>query len=97
MPWVIERARVGDLFGTYWEFGHVVVEGDRIALAGPGPAPAVPGAEVLDAGGRLLTPGLVNAHAHLYSALARGIPLRRFDPTSFGEILEQLWWKLDRA
>ncbi|QAA76149.1 MAG: Previously annotated as SsnA protein [Candidatus Bipolaricaulis sibiricus] len=97
MAQVITSARVGDLFGTYWESGHLVVEGDRIARAGPGPAPAVPGAEVVDAGGRLVTPGLVNAHAHLYSALARGVPLRRFDPTSFGEILEQLWWKLDRA
>lgn len=97
MMHVITGARVGDLFGTYWESGHVVLEGDRIARAGPGPAPDVPGAEVLDAGGRLVTPGLVNAHAHLYSALARGIPLRRFDPTSFREILEQLWWKLDRA
>ncbi len=97
MALVIENARVGDLFGTYWEQGHVVVEGDRIARAGPGPAPALPGAAVLDAGGRLVTPGLVNAHAHLYSALARGIPLQRFDPTSFREILEQLWWKLDRA
>ena len=97
MAQVITGARVGDLFGTYWESGHVVVEGDRIARAGPGAAPDVPGADVLDVGGRLVTPGLVNAHAHLYSALARGIPLRRFDPTSFGEILEQLWWKLDRA
>jgi len=97
MAQVITGARVGDLFGTYWESGHIVVEDDRIARAGPGPAPDVPGAEVLNAGGRLVTPGLVNAHAHLYSALARGIPLKRFDPTSFGEILEQLWWKLDRA
>lgn len=97
MAQVITGARVGDLFGTYWENGHIVLEGDRIACAGPGPAPDVPGAEVLDADGRLVTPGLVNAHAHLYSALARGIPLKRFDPNSFGEILEQLWWKLDRA
>lgn len=97
MAQLITKARVGDLFGTYWENGHVVVDGDRIARAGPGPAPDVPGAEVWDVGGRLVTPGLVNAHAHLYSALARGVPLKRFAPTSFGEILEQLWWKLDRA
>lgn len=97
MPQLITKARVGDLFGTYWENGHIVLEGDRIARVGPGPAPDVPGAEVWDAGGRLVTPGLVNAHAHLYSSLARGIPLSRFAPTSFREILEQLWWKLDRA
>jgi len=97
MALVIERARIADLWGTYHESGYVVVEGERIVAAGPGPAPDVPGAQRLDADGRLLTPGLVNAHAHLYSALARGVPLKRFDPTSFREILEQLWWKLDRA
>lgn len=94
---VIRGARIGDLWGTYLETGYLVIEGDRIAEVGSGPVPDVPGAEVWDAGERLVTPGLVNAHAHLYSALARGIPLRRFAPTSFGEILEQLWWKLDRA
>lgn len=97
MALVIERGRIADLYGMYHESGHVVVDGGRIAAAGPGPAPDMPGAQRLDADGRLVTPGLVNAHAHLYSSLARGIPLRRFDPTSFGEILEQLWWKLDRA
>jgi putative selenium metabolism protein SsnA len=97
MALIIERARIADLSGTYHEAGHVVVEGGRIAGVGPGPAPDVAGARRLDADGRLLTPGLVNAHAHLYSSLARGIPLARFDPTSFREILEQLWWRLDRA
>lgn len=97
MALIIERARIADLFGTHHEVGHVVVEGERIATAGPGPAPEIADAARIDAGGRLLTPGFVNAHTHLYSSLARGIPLSRFAPTSFGEILEQLWWKLDRA
>ncbi len=97
MALIIERARVADLFGTYHEMGHVLTEGGRIAAVGPGPAPEAAGAARIDAGGRLLTPGFVNAHAHLYSSLARGIPLQRFDPSSFREILEQLWWKLDRA
>ncbi|HEU68377.1 MAG TPA: putative aminohydrolase SsnA [Candidatus Acetothermia bacterium] len=97
MALIIERARVADLFGQYHEMGHVLVEGGRIAAAGPGQAPEVAGAERIDAGGRLLTPGFINAHAHLYSTLARGVPLPRFSPHSFREILEQLWWKLDRA
>lgn len=97
MALVIERARIADLWGTYHESGHVVVEGGRIVAVGSGPAPDVPGAQRLDADGRLLTPGLINAHAHLYSSLARGIPLPSFSPKVFREILEQLWWKLDRA
>jgi cytosine/adenosine deaminase-related metal-dependent hydrolase len=43
------------------------------------------------------TPGLVCAHHHLYSALARGMPAPAVQPTTFGEILEQIWWRLDAA
>jgi cytosine/adenosine deaminase-related metal-dependent hydrolase len=43
------------------------------------------------------TPGLVCAHHHLYSALARGMPPPPKEPTSFREILENVWWRLDRA
>lgn len=44
-----------------------------------------------------ITPGLVCAHHHIYSALARGMPAPPRTPTSFGEILEQVWWRLDTA
>ena len=44
-----------------------------------------------------VTPGLVCAHHHLYSALARGMPSPPRTPTSFREILEQVWWRLDAA
>ena len=43
------------------------------------------------------TPGLVCAHHHLYSALARGMPAPPGTPTSFLEILELVWWRLDVA
>ena len=43
------------------------------------------------------TPGLVCAHHHLYSALARGMPAPPATPHDFGEILEQIWWRLDTA
>ena len=43
------------------------------------------------------TPGMVCAHHHLYSALARGMPAPPKQPTGFGEILEQVWWRLDTA
>jgi cytosine/adenosine deaminase-related metal-dependent hydrolase len=43
------------------------------------------------------TPGLVCAHHHLYSTLARGMPAPPHTPASFPEILEQVWWRLDRA
>ncbi len=43
------------------------------------------------------TPGMVCAHHHLYSTLARGMPAPPATPTSFLEILEQVWWRLDTA
>jgi len=43
------------------------------------------------------TPGLVCAHHHLYSALARGMPAPPRTPTSFLQVLEQIWWRLDTA
>ena len=43
------------------------------------------------------TPGLVCAHHHLYSALARGMPAPPRTPSKFLDILELVWWRLDRA
>ncbi|MFQ5557356.1 MAG: amidohydrolase family protein [Acidimicrobiales bacterium] len=43
------------------------------------------------------TPGMVCAHHHLYSTLARGMPAPPRTPTGFLEILELVWWRLDRV
>jgi cytosine/adenosine deaminase-related metal-dependent hydrolase len=43
------------------------------------------------------TPGLVCAHHHLYSVLARGMPAPPSTPHDFAQILEQIWWRLDAA
>jgi putative selenium metabolism protein SsnA len=51
----------------------------------------------VDAGGRLLMPALINCHTHLYSTLARGMSLPGRPPRNFPQILEKLWWRLDRS
>ena len=43
------------------------------------------------------TPGMVCAHHHIYSALARGMPAPPMIPRTFRQILEQIWWRLDTA
>ena len=53
--------------------------------------------DVIDAGGRLLMPALINCHSHLYSTLARGIALEGEPPENFPQILSKLWWRLDLA
>jgi len=74
----------------------VIIEGERIAEV-VSTARKKEGDIRLAASGRLVTPGLVNAHTHIYSALARGISLKDPPPTNFIENLERLWWRLDRA
>ena len=69
------------------------IEGERIAERGRD----LGGGEAADLSGCLVLPGLVNAHTHLYSALARGMPWPSPPPRNFIEILEKVWWKLDRA
>ncbi len=55
------------------------------------------GEETIDLGGKIILPGLVCGHTHLYSALARGMPAPPRAPRNFEEILELVWWRLDRA
>jgi len=55
------------------------------------------GGETLDCGGKLVTKSFAVAHHHIYSALARGMPSPPRAPTSFVEILELIWWRLDKA
>jgi putative selenium metabolism protein SsnA len=74
--------------------GDVLVEGERVAGVG---AAHTLGAERIDCGGCLVIPGNVCAHHHLYSALARGMPYGLEPPEDFVQILQRVWWRLDRA
>ncbi|MEP7199332.1 MAG: putative aminohydrolase SsnA [Chloroflexota bacterium] len=53
--------------------------------------------ETLDARGQLVMPANICSHTHFYGAFARGMALRGEPPQNFVEILEKLWWRLDRA
>ena len=55
------------------------------------------GDERIDCTGCLVIPGNVCAHHHLYSAFARGMPYRLEPPESFVQILQRVWWRVDRA
>ncbi len=72
----------------------LVLDGDLIHAVG---ADLPPSAHRLDCTGAIILPGLVCAHTHLYSALARGMPPPSLPPENFVQILERVWWKLDRA
>ena len=100
MRFLIEGARIWDGAERVIEDGAILIDGGTIEAVLPGepsshevPSPV----ERIDGRGKLAIPGLINAHTHLYSSLARGMSLPGFSPTSFTQILEQLWWRLDKA
>ncbi|MFQ5943446.1 MAG: putative aminohydrolase SsnA [Anaerolineales bacterium] len=53
--------------------------------------------ESLDAKGQYVMPGNICAHTHFYGAFARGMAIPGPAPKDFPEILEKLWWPLDKA
>jgi putative selenium metabolism protein SsnA len=80
------------------ENGAVAVDGCLIKETGATAAlkAKYPDAEYIDARGRLVMPGFINAHMHYYSTFARGLNLGGKPATTFGEILAGLWWRLDK-
>ena len=93
---VLQGAHVATVDAAAHEYrsGHVVVTDGLITAVGDGPAPEVPGARVVDAGGCLITPGFVNTHHHLYQWITRGLAV---DDTLFGWLttLYPVWEQLD--
>ena len=98
---LIRGGRVLDLDGDLDQPAHadILIDGARIEAVAPTlSGPAVEGAQVIDASGRLVMPGLVNAHYHSYDVLARGLmedlPLEQWGtlcaPLAVGRSLEEL-------
>ncbi|MDX5384416.1 MAG: 8-oxoguanine deaminase [Rhodobacterales bacterium] len=57
-----------------WRGADILILGGVIAAIGPDLARSHPDAEVLQAAGCVVTPGLVNTHHHLYQSLTRAVP-----------------------
>jgi putative selenium metabolism protein SsnA len=56
-----------------------------------------PAEERLDANGQYVMPGNICAHTHFYGAFSRGLGIPGAAPADFPEILDKLWWRLDKA
>ncbi len=78
--------------------GGVLTDGGRIVKVGDYETLCreYPQAERLDAKGQLIMPALVNVHEHIYSAMARGLSINGYDPKGFLDILNGMWWTIDR-
>lgn len=53
-------------------------------------------AEFIDAKGSLIMPAFINVHEHIYSAMARGFNINGYNPKGFLEILDGMWWTIDK-
>ena len=80
-------------------YGAVYYDGDTIVEVGRTAdlQAKYSAAETLDAGGKIVMPGMICAHTHFYGAFARGMAVPGEAPENFMQILERLWWKIDRA
>ncbi len=94
--YILTNATITDGFSFLIENGAVEIENDRIKTIGKSSEIQNQGIKTIDLQGRLVLPGLLNPHHHLYSALATG--LAPIGPTTnFNLILENLWWHLDQT
>lgn len=89
---------LGEHNQVLWD-AAVVTEGETIV--GVGSAQEMrqrfPQAETVDCSGKIILPGFVCAHHHFYSTMARGMAIPGEPAENFVQILERLWWKVDRA
>ena len=82
----------------YLPDGGVVIDGTKIKEVGKTAdlKAKYPEAEFIDAKGGVIMPAFINAHTHIYSALARGLSIVGNNPTNFYEVLDGTWWAIDR-
>jgi cytosine/adenosine deaminase-related metal-dependent hydrolase len=77
------------------EHSDILIEDSRIAAVGD--AGRAKPDRVIDGTGRIVLPGFIFGHTHLYGVMLRGAPLKIEPPLDFRQILDRVWWKVDAA
>ena len=89
-----------------WEKRNRILEGHAICINGEkiqeiGPRERLlakyPQEDIVDAAGQYVMPGNICSHTHFYGAFSRGLSIPGAAPQDFPEILEKLWWPLDKS
>jgi len=87
-----------DSTNPYIEDGAVLLDGKVIGKIGTTSEikELFPQADFIDANGGVIMPAFINTHEHIYSAMARGISINGYNPKGFLDILDGMWWTIDR-
>lgn len=82
----------------YISNGAVAAEGTKIIALGQTEKikDTYKDAEFIDAKGGVIMPAFINTHEHIYSAMARGLSIKGYNPKGFLDILDGQWWTIDR-
>jgi putative selenium metabolism protein SsnA len=98
---LITHARVATLGSEpqLLDDGALLIQGDTIAAVGRTAdlKRRAPEAEEWNAEGQLVMPASICGHTHFYGAFARGMSIPGEPAANFPQILERLWWQLDKA
>ena len=86
-----------DSANTYIENGAVLINGNVIETTGTTEEirRMYPAAEYIDAAGGVIMPAFINVHEHIYSAFARGLSVKGYNPKGFLDILDGMgYWNV---
>ena len=101
MPLLIINGKIitWDMPNQILEGQALLIQGDKISEMAPQAelVSRYPHADQLDVHGQFVMPGNICAHTHFYGAFARGMTIPGQAPKDFLEILQKLWWPLDRS
>jgi putative selenium metabolism protein SsnA len=91
-------ATLGEKNRVLWN-ATVVTDGELVAAVGDSSEMKrrFPEAESVDCSGQIILPGFICTHHHFYSTMARGMSIPGEPAANFVQILERLWWKVDRT
>ena len=81
----------------FWQTDILVEEGLTGGISFPASQDDSKRSMIIDCTGKFITKSFANGHHHVYSALARGMPAPVKNPENFPEILQYIWWNLDKA
>lgn len=94
--YIIGNGILTDGVEIFFNPGAILIENGKIAQIGVVEDFENKNTNFIDVGGRLILPGLLNAHHHFYSAFSTGVsPLEQ--PKDFAGILDNLWWPWDES